>query len=437
MRIRNRKRLVFSLLIACCILPSLLTAQTRDAWKIIVTPDSDGWVYECGKKASFIVHGFHYGTPLDNFEMNYEIRPEKMEPVKTGTVTLKNGHAEIKGVTMDKPGFLRCWVRTEVDGQKVEDMGTAAFEPEKIQPIASEPDDFTEFWDKAIADNEAIPFESEMTLLPDKCTPKVDVYHVWIRNYNYRGRVYGILCVPKGEGPFPALLNVPGAGIRPYNGDIGVAEKGIITLQIGIHGVPVTYEQELYDSLWAPLDRYWETNLDNRDRYYYKRVYLGCVRAVDFIYSLPQYDGENIAVTGGSQGGALSFVTAALDKRIKWLGAYCPALCDLQGYIEGRAGGWPHMFNDSNAYFSRKPEKIETSRYYDVVNFARHVSVPGYYSWGFNDITCPPTSMYAAFNVLSAPKELFLVHDARHWIYPEQREKVQGWLIDQLLGTGR
>jgi cephalosporin-C deacetylase-like acetyl esterase len=113
------------------------------------------------------------------------------------------------------------------------------------------------------------------------------VYHVNIQNYK-NARLYGILCVPKKEGKYPALLQVPGAGIRPYSGDVGRAEKGFITLQIGIHGIPVTMEKEVYDHLSAgALAGYPAFNLDNRDQYYYKRVYLGCVRAVDFLLSLP------------------------------------------------------------------------------------------------------------------------------------------------------
>ena len=69
----------------------------------------------------------------------------------------------------------------------------------------------------------------------------------------------------------------------------------------------------------GPLAGYWNYNLDDKDRYYYKRVYLGCVSANDFITSLPQYDGTNLGVTGGSQGGALSIITAALDTRVKYL----------------------------------------------------------------------------------------------------------------------
>src|SRR5690606_26112386 len=198
--------------------------------------------------------------------------------------------------------------------------------------------------------------------LPEYCTAKADVYQVNIQNFETGGRIYGILAKPKAPGKHPAVLQVPGAGIRPYGGIIDLAEKGIITLQIGIHGIPVTYETGLYDDLRAAaLKNYQFFNLDDRDQYYYKRVYLGCVRAVDYLYSLAEFDGSNLMVWGGSQGGALSIVTAALDDRVKGLVSLYPALSDLTGYLHGRAGGWPHMFNEYNAPFMAKEDKIKVS----------------------------------------------------------------------------
>jgi cephalosporin-C deacetylase-like acetyl esterase len=161
-------------------------------------------------------------------------------------------------------------------------------------------------------------------------------------------------------------------------------------------------------------------------------VYLGCVRAVDFLDSLPNFDGENIAITGGSQGGALSIITAGLDKRIKWLAAYYPALSDITGYLHKRAGGWPHLFSRYNIAYNNFPDKIKTVTYYDVVNFARLLTIPGFYTWGFNDNVCPPTSMYAAYNVIKSPKELFLAQETGHWTYPEQNERAEAWLLDKL-----
>ena len=90
------------------------------------------------------------------------------------------------------------------------------------------------------------------------------------------------------------------------------------------------------------------------------------------------------------------------------------------------------MFDKNNVAVHNIKEKLETVPYYDVVNFARVLKVPGLYSWGFNDETCPPTSMYAAYNVISAPKELYLALETGHWIYPEQRDKFNDWLEKQL-----
>ena len=238
-----------------------------------------------------------------------------------------------------------------------------------------------------------------------------------------------MLTMPKNPGKYPAILKVPGAGIRPYNGDIEKAALGVITLEIGIHGIPVNLDKQVYDNLRAgALSDYWKIRMNNRDEFYYKRVYLGCVRAVDFIFSLPAFNGSDIAVTGGSQGGALSIVTAGLDKRIKSLAALYPALCDFSGYLNKRAGGWPHYYRDNEP----KPGEVETLGYYDVVNFARRISVPGFYVWGYNDTTCPPTSMYSAYNVITAPKKLQLFLETGHWTFPEESEAVSNWLLNQL-----
>jgi cephalosporin-C deacetylase len=169
--------------------------------------------------------------------------------------------------------------------------------------------------------------------------------------------------------------------------------------------------------------------MDNRDHYYYNHVYLGCLRANDFICSLPEFDGVNLMVAGGSQGGALSIITAALDPRVKALSALYPALCDLNGYQNARAGGWPHLFSKPE---NLSKEKIETSRYYDVVNFAKFINVPGFYSFGFNDVTCPPTSIYSALNSIKAPKSVFIVKEAGHVGTTEQYKKVTDFVLQEL-----
>jgi cephalosporin-C deacetylase len=401
--------------------------------RIVIAPDHADWTYHPGEKVKFSGTVLQYGHPLKDARIYYETGPEKMDPVKKDSLNLPDGKFVIEGGTMNTAGFLRCVVVAEVNGKKYRSLATAGFDPGAIKPAIENPATFAQFWEQAKADLSKIPIDARMVLIPERCTETVNVYQVNLQNFRLGARLYGILCVPKKEGKYPAILKVPGAGIRPYFGDIAMAEKGFITLEIGIHGIPVTLEPEVYTNLGVgALSGYPNMNLDDRDRYYYKRVYLGCVRANDFLVTLPQFDGVNLAVTGGSQGGALSIVTAALDSRVKFLAAYYPALSDLTGYLKGRAGGWPHLFDKNNLTFNNKKEKIETCQYYDVVNFARLLKVPGMYSWGFNDETCPPTSMYAAYNVITAPKSLYLALETGHWTYPEQTEKMNTWLQEQL-----
>ena len=55
-------------------------------------------------------------------------------------------------------------------------------------------------------------------------------------------------------------------------------------------------------------------------------------------------------------------------------------------------------------------KKVEGARYYDGVNFARLITCPSWFSFGYNDDVVPPTSAYATYNVVTAPKTLSVYH---------------------------
>lgn len=331
---------------------------------------------------------------------------------------------------MKTPGFLRCKVKAYVGGRTYEGLATTAYAPELLQPITKLPTDFSTYWTRTLESARNTPLNPVMTLLPQRCTETDNVYHVSFQTKNGGGRFYGILSIPKKEGTYPALLRVPGAGVRPYGGDTYTAPGKIITLEIGIHGIPVTMDQTFYDALASgALSNYWTFCRNSRDAFYYNRVIVGALRAVDFICSLSQYNGTSLGVTGSSQGGALSVITAALDSRVTFLAAVHPALCDHEAYFQKRACGWPHYF-----FYDGTPseKELETVRYYDTANFARMLTVPGWFSWGYNDEVCPPTSMHAAYNAITAPKELHPYLETGHYWYQEQWEEWLQWLRQQL-----
>ncbi len=429
---------IWAALVTYYLLPFPLNAaaqsQSSELIQVVVSLDKPDWTYKLGEQAKFRVKVLKHQRPMENIEITYTIGLEKMHPMQYGKAILNIDSDEVgEAVTLSDPGFVRCEVRVRSESKEYRGIATAAFTPELIKPTQLLPDDFWEFWDNAKIAAAKIPIDPHLVLIPERCTEKTDVYHVSIQNFQTGSRIYGILAKPRTPGKYPAVLDVPGAGVLPYPGIVDLAEMGIITLQIGIHGIPVTYEANLYKDLGAAaLRNYQFFNLDDRDNYYYKRVYISCLRAIDYLFTLPEFDGSELAVCGGSQGGALSIVTAALDSRVKYLVSLYPALCDLTGYLHGRAGGWPHMFNETNAPFLAKEEKINVSAYYDVVNFARAVNVPGFYTWGYNDDVCPPTSYYAAYNQISAPKELYLAKETGHWLFQEQEARMLEWLLQKL-----
>ena len=427
-------RLVFFLFALLTMLP--VGAQIRGN-NIIVTvePDRQDWNYQVGETATFTVEVRRSGTLINDVSIDYAAGPEMYQDIKK-SLTLKEGTLKLSG-KMSHPGFYRVDVTAHVDGKDYRGACAASFSPEKLQPSTVMPADFREFWENAIKEARNTALEPTKRLLPERCTKDVNVYEVSFQNVRWNSRTYGILCVPVKEGRYPALLRVPGAGVRPYQGDVWTASQGIITLEIGIHGIPVTMEQKVYDDLAnGALNGYWNFGKDNRDQSYYKRVVLGCIRAIDYIEQFTPWNGQQLGVTGSSQGGFLSLATAGLDHRVTCYAPVHAALCDHTNSLRGIACGWPHYFytGGEKKEVGENSDEVVTSRYYDGVNFARLITdkQKGWFSFGYNDDVVPPTTAWATYNTVTGPKEISPYQATWHFWFQEQWDEWQAWLLKEL-----
>ena len=164
---------------------SFVIAQPKQSFiKVTVTPDHADWNYTCGEKPKFAVEVESCSNaPLQDVEVYYEISEDFLEPLEKGTKTLKDGTFVFTGHTMKKPGFLRCRVWAKVDGKKYEECATAAFEKEKIEPKTVMPKDFAAFWQAEIEKNSKIDMLPQLELVPEKCTPKVNVYSASFQSF--------------------------------------------------------------------------------------------------------------------------------------------------------------------------------------------------------------------------------------------------------------
>lgn len=402
----------------------------RSDYLWLTVPDHADWLYKVGEKARVEVSFYLYGMPQD-VEVNYGIGQDMLPDSSKGKVKLRNGRATIDMGTMKKPGFLDLRLSAVVAGKTYQHHVKVGFSPEQLKPYTQDPADFDTFWQKNIEDARKTPVSVSSKRVDAYSTDDFDCYLLKLRTDN-RHSIYGYLTKPKASGKYPVVLCPPGAGIKTIKEPMRntyYAKNGFIRLEMEIHGLNPEMTEEQFKEIstaFSGENGYVENGLDNRDNYYMKHVYTACVRAIDYLTSLPEWDGRNVFVQGGSQGGALSIVTAALDKRVTACVANHPALSDMAGYAEkGRTGGWPHL-NRENQMLT--PQKIETLRYYDVVNFARRLTCPVYLTWGYNDNTCPPTTSYIVWNLITAPKESLVTPINEHWTTPDTNYGQMLWL---------
>ena len=137
----------------------------------------------------------------------------------------------------------------------------------------------------------------------------------------------------------------------------------------------------------------------DKDDYYYRRVFTDAVRAIDMLVAQDFVDGDKIAVCGGSQGGGISLAVAGIDPRVKAVMTDVPFLCDYPRAVQ-KAARDPYLeiVRFLAQHRDKKAKVFETLSYFDGVNFARQATAAALFSVAVMDETCPPSTVYGAFN---------------------------------------
>lgn len=405
-------------------------SKARRQWgEYLITTDSPKRIYDVGQPAKVRVMAYTAGKGVNGTYVHYQLGNEMMGYDHADSVMLRDGMAEINIGTMQHPGFRVCDLHFSIGSSVVKEKVKVGFSPDKIEALTVMPKDFDRFWQRAIKEAAKVDLAPVITPLPQYSTDKVEVSLVML-NVGPNGRtIFGYLTKPTDGKPHPVLFCPPGAGSKKITPTTFYSERGYIYLNINIHSGcnPELSDDDYAEAVKVATD-YCHNGIENPETFYYRSVYVGCSRCVDFLCTLPEWDGTNVFVTGGSQGGALTIVTAALNSKVTACAPFYPALCDLTGFLNGRAGGWPRYFSRfdkegakllDTANPKSKDAWVRTMGYYDVVNFARKLTCPVFYSFGYNDETCSPTSTYAAYNAITAPKTLDTTPTSGHWRFME------------------
>ena len=266
----------------------------------VTVPDHADWLYKTGERATVEVQLYRYGIPQDGVVLSYTLGQDNLTPDKSGTVTLKNGRATVDMGTMKKPGFRDCNFTVEYNGKKYSHHVKVGFSPEKLQPVTKLPKDFNDFWAAELEALKKVPLKYTIKPVPEYSTDKIDCYLVKL-NVTSRGQaIYGYLTRPKAKGSYPVVLCPPGAGVKTIKEPMRrkyYAEEGCIRFETEIHGLNPELSADIFKEISNAFNSrengYLSNGLETRDSYYMKRVYLGCVRAIDFLTSLPEWDGKN------------------------------------------------------------------------------------------------------------------------------------------------
>ncbi len=392
-------------------------------------------LYPPGEPATFTVTAFDGdGTPMvvplvkytvtadGGFRMSGEIRPATEEIV-------------ISTVAPARPGFLRLVATAcTADGKPMKTRmnywgnmrevdlafdGGLAVEPEKIAQTTPEPAGFDEFWARCKEELAQIPFRIlEKKVLAAK-DPTVAVYDVKIACGGKRP-VSGILTMPANAGTksLPATVTFHGYGANSANRN-EAAGKDRIVFDINAHGIENGREAAYYSGLMeGELKGYGlgvEEN-ENPDNSSFKGMLMRAMRGLEFVKSLPEWNGRELEVSGGSQGGFQAIAAAALDHDVTFCRAAVPWMADLGGADGGRMGGF-------------RPAWTPGLGYYDAANFARRVKCPVEIVTGTADYTCPPSSVSVIYNNISSPATLEIwqavnhTHSRRHSLQHVKLEK--------------
>ena len=285
------------------------------------------------------------------------------------------------------------------------------------------PDDFDEFWGGILAQLGQEPLEASATHDPLRSNDDVKVYQATYRSLDGL-EIFGWYSVPTlGEGPFPAILVLPGYKSEPaLRRDWG--RKGVAVLSVAVRGKLPSSAQ--FNPGYPGLLTH---GVASRDTYSYRGVISDCSRGVDFLLSRSEIDSDQIFCCGSSQGGGLTLATAGIRSEIKGGVSGYPFLCC---YPESLQMFRSYPYDELSCYVRAHPEResqmLETLRYFDGVNFATRIQCPMVVGIALEDEVCPPETSYAAFDRLAGERELWLFPESGHGNAHDYPKQETAWL---------
>ncbi|NMA46828.1 MAG: acetylxylan esterase [Lentisphaerae bacterium] len=418
----KHQRRLLSLIVALLVTLSL----HAQVYTIKATTDKPEAIYKKGETIQFAVQFLVDDQPQAGTTLKYSLRRDGHDAINSEVISA----AEPVHITtsLDTPGWAYVmFTPVDKEGKRIElkaksSAGVGAMvDPLELRYAGKCPDDFDAFWAQQRATLDAIPLNPRLEPSPVNKDREGKFVAFDVKVDCAGGMpVSGYLVMPAGAQAksLPAVVSYHGAGVRSANKSY---RDNAINFDVNAHGIDNGQPAEFYDNLREnELKGYPHRDKNDRDQFYFKGMYLRVMRALDFVKTLPEWNGRDLIVIGGSQGGGQAIVAAGLDPQVTLCVSGVPALGDHAGTLAKprRNAGWPRLYaaEKDGTLSPENAQVAKTAEYFDNVNFARRIRCETFLSTGFIDTTCVPTSVYVVFNTLPADirKEISTTPDGGH-----------------------
>jgi len=272
-----------------------------------------------------------------------------------------------------------------------------------LKAVTTKPDDFEEFWEGKMTEIEAIePVLIESVEVENE---EYYIYYVKVDAGKY-GPVTGKVAMPKDAEPGSLKLKLQFMGYGVGDAPL-VLEPGYLTFGVNSHSIENGQDGLYYSALSSGvLQNYGFNNEENsnRETVYFLGMIMRDVQAVRYLMTSEYWNGVDVELEGGSQGGYQSVVTGALvNDYATSITAWAPAFCDWAGQYSERS---PSVFPF--------PDYLEPLSYYETTNFASMIKCPVTLTEGLGDIVCRPAGISMLYDVIPTPKKITWVQNMTH-----------------------
>lgn len=284
---------------------------------------------------------------------------------------------------------------------------------QEYKPERHEPADFDAFWQKTLDEARQHPLDAQFSPVDYHLTT-VETFDVTFAGYGGQPVKGWFIKPAHATSPLPCVVEFMGyGGGRGFPFDwLLWPTAGYATLIMDTRGQGSAWRHgdtpDLPDGANPFHPGFMTQGILDPHTYYYRRVFTDAVRAVEAALQHPNVDASRLAVTGGSQGGGISIaVTGLMVDQVQVSMPDVPFLCHFERAL-GLTGKDPYEEIIRYLKIQREKETIvyRTLTYFDGMHFAARTRAQSLYSTALMDEICPPSTVFAAYNHVPAPKDI-------------------------------